>query len=209
MHDDMLKTTLLWTRQYILRLVLNTSSTSQPVLHHFLKKATFSHAPSTSDTFPIKCAFDVALVSLLDDGLLTRCGYGNWAQYTVPKDAVKKAMRVAYADFTPDWFEYSYGFVGDEGEEDDMMAMAAVAAAEDACDVAVREYGGGGRSPRRVGKRDRYGISALTKGKIGNSVSYSVSKKLSHHKRRKMQSPSSLAGSVFLNKETHVQPMSP
>lgn len=184
----------MWTRQYILRLVLNTTSTSQPVLHHYLKKATFSHAPSSNGAFPIKCAFDVALMSLLEDGLLTRCGHGNWAQYTVPHDVLRMAMRVAYADFSPDWYDNSNGAVGSHDEVDDAMVMAVEG---DACDAPVIEYSGGCRSPRRSVKRDRYYNGVYSKSKIGN-VSLSVSKRIPNHKRRKMASP--------LYKE---QPMSP
>ena len=198
-HDEVLKRTLVWTRQYILRLVLNTSSTSQPVLHHFLKKATSSHAPSSSGSFPIKCVFDVALMSLLEDGLLSRCGHGNWAQYTIPHDVVKKAMRVAYADFTPDWYDYSNGIGGGQDEGDEAMAMAAMAAEGDVCDAPVLEYSSGCRSPRRTGKRERFHSGGYPKGKIGN-VSLSLSRRIPAHKRRKMSSP--------LYKEHH-QPMSP
>ena len=184
-YDDVLKRTLVWTRQYILRLVLNASSTSQPVLHHFLKKATFSHAPSPSGAFPIKCAFDVALMSLFEDGLLSRCGHGNWAQYTVPHDVVRRAMRVAYADFTPDWYDHSNGGVG----LDDEVTMAGMAAEGDVCDAPVIDYSSGCRSPsRRGGKRERYHSGAYSKNKIG-TVSLSVSKRLPTHKRRKMAYP--------------------
>lgn len=197
-YDDVLKRTLVWTRQYILRLVLNASSTSQPVLHHFLKKATFSHAPSSSGAFPSKCAFDVALMSLFEDGLVARCGHGNWAQYTVPHDAVRRAMRVAYADFTPDWYDHSHGAVVLDDEAGDGMAMAGLGAEGDVCDAPLIDYSGGCRSPRKAGKRERYHSGSYSKNsnKIG---SLSVSKRMPNHKRRKMASP--------LYKEQ--QPMSP
>lgn len=157
----------------------------------------------------MKCVFDVALMSLLDDGLLTRCGHGNWARYTVPHELVRKVMRVAYAEFTPDsWYDDDYsmnhGVTGGEGND-------AVAAAGDACDVpmSIAEYGSGCRSPRRMGKRDRYTqIGSFSRGgKAGNVVSLSVAKRVPHHKRRKMSSsPSLLFKDVCPH---HEQPMSP
>ena len=100
------------TRQYMLRVVLN--DTNHPLLHHVLKKAVFSHFAVRGDEAcssvfqTVKCAFDVAVVSLLEEGLLVRSGHGNWAQYGIPSGRVQDAMRLADFEFHSNREEEDY-----------------------------------------------------------------------------------------------------
>ncbi len=50
--------------------------------------------------FYSKCAVDLALLSLVDQGLLSRHGYGNFALYQIPQDAVHEATELAYLEFS-------------------------------------------------------------------------------------------------------------
>ena len=82
-------------RQQLIRLVLDGTQT-----HTYLKKVVLSSLASDfKGQRGVKGYFDVAMVSLLEDGLLVRCGSGNWARYAVPGDMVAKAQGVAYQGF--------------------------------------------------------------------------------------------------------------
>lgn len=79
----------------VLRIVLNAN---QAVAHHELKSA-MTAGGVEERSMRSKCLLDVALLTLLDHGLLYRHGYGNWGLYTVPAEAMRDATRIAFAEF--------------------------------------------------------------------------------------------------------------
>jgi len=87
-------------RQQILRLVLDGTQQT----HAQLKKVALSSLLSDlkGHRGNVKGFFDVAVVSLLEEGLMVRCGSGNWSRYGVPADMTVKARVVAYQGFEGD-----------------------------------------------------------------------------------------------------------
>ena len=79
----------------VLRIVLHAN---QAVAHHELKSAMMAGGVEERSVRS-KCLLDVALLTLLDHGLLYRHGYGNWGLYTVPAEAMRDATRIAFAEF--------------------------------------------------------------------------------------------------------------
>ncbi len=87
-------------RQQILRLVLDGTQQT----HTHLKRVALSSLLSDlkGHRGNVKGYFDVAVVSLLEEGLMVRCGSGNWSRYGVPAEMVGKARVVAYQGFEGD-----------------------------------------------------------------------------------------------------------
>eukprot|EP00890_Picochlorum_soloecismus_P003759 jgi/Picsp_1/4384/NSC_01890-R1_---NA--- len=79
----------------VLRIVLHAN---QAVAHHELKSAMMAGGVEER-SMRNKCLLDVALLTLLDHGLLYRHGYGNWGLYSVPAEAMRDATRIAFAEF--------------------------------------------------------------------------------------------------------------
>ena len=85
-------------RTHVLRLVLEASSQT----HANLKNIVLGSLAVDLKASRLKGVFDVALVSLLEEGLLERAGSGNWARYQVPLSAYFKAQTVAYCGWVGD-----------------------------------------------------------------------------------------------------------
>jgi hypothetical protein len=118
-------------RQQILRLVLNDAAT-----HAYLKKIVVSSLVVDLKVGQrMKGWFDVALVSLLEEGLLERCGSGNWARYSVPEGMAVKAQAAAYMGF--------------EGECEDVLQYQRDRSSERVTLSPLRVSGGRGMKKRK------------------------------------------------------------
>jgi len=105
----------------VLRIVLHAN---QAVAHHELKAAMMAGGVEER-LMRNKCLLDVALLTLLDHGLLRRHGYGNWGLYTVPAEAMGDATKIAFEEFPGEdegWVEGD-GVMGEcgchQGRQDD------------------------------------------------------------------------------------------
>lgn len=109
-------------RQQILRLVLDGTQQT----HAQLKKVALSSLLSDlkGHRGNVKGFFDVAVVSLLEEGLMVRCGSGNWSRYGVPADMTVKARVVAYQGFEGDCDDV----VGTSGASSAFVAAGSVVA---------------------------------------------------------------------------------
>ena len=106
-------------RQQILRLVLDGTQQT----HSHLKRVALSSLLSDlkGHRGNVKGFFDVAVVSLLEEGLMVRCGSGNWSRYGVPAEMMVEARMVAYQGF--------------EGDCDDVVGTSGAAGATGATGV--------------------------------------------------------------------------
>ena len=87
-------------RQQILRLVLDGTQQT----HGHLKRVALGSLQSDlkGQRGHVKGIFDIAVVSLLEEGLMVRYGSGNWSRYGVPAEMVVNARGLAYQGFEGD-----------------------------------------------------------------------------------------------------------
>ncbi|KAL4545711.1 hypothetical protein Ndes2526B_g00362 [Nannochloris sp. 'desiccata'] len=79
----------------MLRIMLGDSN-NQPIIQSTLRSKALAGAESDLSKYVI----ELALLSLVDQGLLNRHGYGNFALYTIPQDALHEATKLAYLEFS-------------------------------------------------------------------------------------------------------------
>lgn len=80
----------------VLREVLCSSSDGGPALQSHLRSRILGAGEPHHSR---KCAFELSLLSLVDQGLLIRHGYGPWALYTVAEGTAAAAERLAYTEY--------------------------------------------------------------------------------------------------------------
>ena len=201
----------------VLRMLLNTEG--QPMHHHALKSAAMSGFDGRVNT-RTKCLVDVAVMKLVEQGLVHRHGIGNWAVYMIPGHAVMKARAFAFAEFAGiEDSMYDTGLVGDENE------LPSSPSTHHHCSAHGRLMGHSppppsGKGRGRYGDRKRYAERRMSVGcsSLSESVGTSLKRarlsagtghhhgRFHHHhqqQRRRLNNSSSVCGnSCFANLNT-------